>query len=143
MTDFVDKYYQMDPETDFFCPYAEALHEGWRVITDGPNGKQDLRNQQNWSPSEVENALRRNQWGKVLCVTIDSQDNAWVSLAYDDGITRQAIVNKHHAWLVKKDSVEIAVPERTYLDDRTEGHAEAGKATDELMDKLRTTMSDL
>ena len=134
--DFVDKYYQMDPETDFYCPYAEALVEGWRVITEGYDGKMDLANQETWNPSMRENALRFNQWGRVLCVTVDSNEKAWVSLAYDDGITRQVIVDKHSAWLVKKDSVEIAPAERTYLDDRAEMAMENAKIADEIAEKV-------
>lgn len=106
--DLVDKYYEMNPAEDFFCPYAEALQEGWRVLPESIDGRQDLSLKETWTLTQREHALRYNQWGKVLCITVDSSDNAWVSLAFDDGITRQIVVSKHRAWLVKKNSVDVA-----------------------------------
>lgn len=151
MTDLVDKFYEINPAEDFFCPYAEGLQVGWRVLPEGSDGKQNLSEMISWTPFIREFALRHNQWGRVLCVTIDN-DRAWVSLAYDDGITRQMVVNKHRAWLVKRDSVPRdladnlddlpfehvwdAIPERTYLDDRAEMAEENAKVADEIAEKV-------
>lgn len=106
MSDYVDKYYEMDLKTDLYCPTGFLLQRGWVVLIESYGPKDDPTNNSRWADINYELARRWNRWGRVVETRLGTDGELYVTLCYDDQILKQLSCNPNLAWLVKKDSVE-------------------------------------
>lgn len=102
LSQFVDQYYRMDPETeDLF--YGSELMDGMRVLTASFRDRADLRYADK-GKGDAELALKRNRWCTVSKYRTDDTEVSFIGI-YDDGTK---IIHTHsvtHGWLVKLDSI--------------------------------------
>ena len=104
--DYVPKYYEMDPETDLFCPTGFQLRRGWVVLIEGYELKEEPKDIARWSSQQIERANRWNRWGTVVETRLGTDGQLNVIMRYDN-ILKQLSCNPNLAWLVKEDSVNF------------------------------------
>lgn len=108
--EFVDKYYEMDPETDLYCPTGFLLQRGWVVLIETHERKAHLDEDgpEYWSLPTLEKAKRWNRWARVVDVRFSAENGGtlYLALCYDN-VVKQLSCSQNLAWLVKKDSVDF------------------------------------
>lgn len=102
MTDFVKKYYEMDPETEDVLFDSSYLRNEMRVLIESP----DLRgipgeNLDDWALDEIR---LLNRWCEVSFLKFDGDYVHFIAI-YDDGIKRKRTYPIPCAWIVKKNSI--------------------------------------
>lgn len=106
-SEFVEKYYEMDPETEDLLDNGTLVVDGMKVLIEEPNMRQHISN--NLELTSLDNARKMNRWATVLESKIKRKAEGETTLSfvalYDDGIKRKMIVPVRYAWLVKKDSM--------------------------------------
>lgn len=104
-TEFVSKYYEMNPETDELVPNGHGLKEGMIVLFDNSDLREDSRH----TPSALlETVLyssrEKNRWCSVTNLEYEGEQMSFIGV-YEDGISRRREFDVKEAWLVKKDSI--------------------------------------
>lgn len=104
MTDhnFVERYYQMNPETEDMLPNGGAIRNGMVVLIADPNKRAIVKETAlDW---EMDRVLERNRWAKVSHVIGDGSTVMFIA-EYEDGTKKQRMMAFRSAWLVKKASM--------------------------------------
>jgi len=104
---WVDKYYEMNPTFDLYCPTGFHLQRDWIVLIEDFSHREDTDNEARWSANSHEQARRWNRWGKIVETRLGSDGQLYVTMCYDGNVVKQVSCNPNQAWLVKKDSVEF------------------------------------
>lgn len=104
MTDhnFVERYYQMNPETEDMLPNGGAIRNGMIVLIADPDQRVIVK--EAFLDWELDRALVRNRWAKVSHVMRDNSSVVFIA-EYEDGTKKQRMVSFRSAWLVKKASM--------------------------------------
>lgn len=108
--EFVDKYYEMDPQTEDLLPDATFLRDGMVVLigTSGSRlGLKDLRTE-----GDKEMHRIRNRWARIQHISfrpmVVGQRIEFIA-TYAGGIKKQVSYDASTAWLVKLDSMPPSV----------------------------------
>lgn len=124
LTQFVDKYYEMDPATEALLPNGRSLKPGMCVLIDRHSARADvakLKEPERSNYNEIFYLAReRNRWCLVAEVEI-IEDYVHFTATYDDGVSRRRSVPLVAGWLVKlaglKDDELIFKPVSTRISD--------------------------
>lgn len=105
-TNLVDKWYEMNPETEDVLPSGRHLIPGMVVLIESPQGRMDLTTWQTWSKADLRNARMWNRWATVAEQPQIVGNGHTISFIaeYEDGSKMQYTTAVQYAWLVKKDS---------------------------------------
>lgn len=113
-TEYVDRYYEMDPETEDVLP-GRFVVEGMRVLVENPLYRNEIP--KNDDPRVISEARMRNRWAtveKLHIVRSGETEMLCFVAVYDDGTKRMRTLSLDHAWIVKKDSAPPE-PDREYM----------------------------
>jgi hypothetical protein len=114
LSEFIEQYYEMVPETEDVMPSGEDLEEGMRVVVEDPTSRKNLDELRYhiergtaFSPALLATARMTNRWCEVTDVAI-WDDEGYITFVgvYDDGVKRQRKHPIDTAWIVKKDSID-------------------------------------
>lgn len=109
---YVDKFYEMDPETEDLIRGDELRNDMVVVIEDGMlrADTEHLR-----SRYDSERARANNRWCTVSSIRrrYTGDDNAIVSFigVYEDGVKKERSFSESYCWIVKKDSMAVKLPD--------------------------------
>lgn len=107
LSQFVRKYYQMDPATEDLLPHGGLLENGMEILIQDQFRRMTLELIHSESPQYgqyLENARRWNRWMIVENVMID-QENVYFVGVFRDGTKKKYNVGFQEAWYVKLDSL--------------------------------------
>lgn len=107
VTEFVSKYYEMNPETDELVPNGHGLKEGMVVLFDNCLLRNEPRNENTPKSLLEENIYKtreKNRWCAVKDLEYEGEQMSFIGV-YEDGTTRRREFDVKEAWLVKKCSV--------------------------------------
>ena len=105
--EYVDRYYQMDPETEDMVPSGDRLKNGMRVLIAQPSLRENVVPERLAQPDNVANAQVWNRWCIVTHVTTWSNSRVTFVGIYDNGVKLPRNVENQEAWIVKKDSIPV------------------------------------
>lgn len=106
-SEYVDEYYEMDPETEDLLDNGTLIMDGMVVLAENPTSRTSVPTEDS-GPAKVTDARMRNRWAKVENSKVyNDQNGTMLSFVavYEDGVKRKRTCTVGHAWLVKKDSV--------------------------------------
>lgn len=103
-TEYVSKYYEMDPEFEDVVFSGNDLVNGMIVLAEDPIARADDLNEDEATDREISELRMRNRWATVTDLTVTSDQTRFVAV-YSDGTKRKRTLGTSHAWLVKKDSM--------------------------------------
>lgn len=107
ISEFVDKYYEMDPETEDVLDNGTLVVDGMKVLIESPDSRAEIYD--GMDSSEISQARKQNRWATVEHAKVENQKYNGPMLSfiavYDDGVKRQRTRTVNHAWIVKKDSI--------------------------------------
>lgn len=113
---FVDKYYEMDPETEDVLDNGSLVIDGMKVLLEDPAFRQKIH--EDMAPYEISAARVTNRWATVENRKLIGANISFIAV-YGDGIKRKVSLAVEHAWIVKKDSIPridtLMTNEGTYL----------------------------
>lgn len=101
---FVDKYYEMDPETEDLLDNGTLVVDGMEVLVESPSLREEIHDRM--SAADISKARMKNRWATVENSKIRDGILSFVAL-YEDGIKRKVVQQSDLAWLVKKDSIPM------------------------------------
>lgn len=99
---FVDQYYEMDPETEDLLDNGSLVIDGMKVLLEDPQFRTNIHD--GMSAYEISGARMTNRWATVEKAKLVDGNLSFVGV-YDDGIKRKVVREIRLAWLVKKDSI--------------------------------------
>lgn len=106
-TEYVSKFYEMDPETEDVLHNGALLLDGMKVLIEDPNVREFPTD--NMGPASINKARLRNRWCTVDQVKVENQQHNGPTVSfvgiYEDGIKRKTSLSVHYGWIVKKDSI--------------------------------------
>lgn len=108
--EFVDQYYEMDPETDDVLTGGEDLEAGMRVLVEDPVQRINITSLQYYIEHDqphgeiLSEARMRNRWCRVTDIVIRDEFVTFVGV-YANGVKRQRRHPIDMGWIVKKDSL--------------------------------------
>jgi hypothetical protein len=117
--DFVDKFYEMNPETEDVLHNGTLIEDGMRVLIETPSYRVDIH--ENMSEAALSHARMMNRWCTVEKSRVSVQEGSGLLAftgIYDDGVKRRRNVHAEYAWIVKKDSIPRV---DTIIDTQQEG----------------------
>lgn len=127
MSQFVDKYFEMDPKTDDMIRKGTLLMEGMTVLLESSEWR--IRLVQEGQPvvlregyAETEQARRWNRWVTVEDLGWGGPDICSFVGVYSDGTKKLIQVPENCAWYVKKSS--IPDPEALALEEEAQAKAD-------------------
>lgn len=138
-TSFVNKFYELDPETEDLVPYGDLLMDGMVVLIESPMER--ARIELTMTENTVRDARVNNQWCKVTDARIfpvgeHGEEVRFVGI-YPDGSKFQRAMNTSRAWYVKIDSIpEPDVPEDVVLTAKTCPNCSESRAVERDMDNF-------
>lgn len=100
--EYVDKYYEMDPESEDLLDNGSLVIDGMKVLIEDPDFRQNIYD--GMTALEISNARMTNRWATVEKAKLLGDRLSFVGV-YDDGIKRKVVREIALAWLVKKDSI--------------------------------------
>ncbi len=104
---FVDRYYEMDPETEDVLDNGTLIVDGMKVLVEDPTYRVDI--EKHLSTAEVVRARMRNRWATVegSKVFVDAGEKPLLTFVgvYEDGVKRKWSIPTSYAWIVKTDSI--------------------------------------
>lgn len=120
VSEFVDKYYEMDPATEDVLADGTLVRDDMRVLIESPNMRGLVKN--NMGPFDLNHARMWNRWAWVENSHIE-RNEAGVALlsfvaVYDGGVKRKLVCSASYAWIVKKGSIPPL--ETTIYDETTD-----------------------
>jgi hypothetical protein len=144
MTQFVPKYFEMDPKTDDLLRKGSMLEEGMEVLLERPDMRVDVLGlaesiKSGTNPSLTEQALRWNRWATVSDLGWGEEGPSFIGI-YHDGTKKKIEVADHLAWYVKKKSMPKPIDdEAEKLDQQERGRpiSNVGAAMVESMKQFR------
>lgn len=98
--EFVDKYYEMDPDKEDLLFDGTELKEGMTVLVGEPDLRVLVREGEELSPHDAEMARRYNRWFKVDRVESGGTYTTFVAL-YADGTKKKMMVPTVMSWIIK------------------------------------------
>jgi hypothetical protein len=106
-TEYVGKFFEMDPETDDLLDNGTLVIDGMKVLFEDNGYRADPR--EGMSAGDTDRAKKSNRWCVVSNskVKVDNNGNDMLSFigTYDDGTKRKWDVSARYAWFVKKDTI--------------------------------------
>lgn len=105
-SDFVSKYYEMNPEEDDLLDNGTLVVDDMKVLIASPAFRATIKD--DMSEEQIYSARRKNRWATVTNSRVSkvSHEAVLVFVAvYEDGTKRKVIERADTAWLVKKDSI--------------------------------------
>jgi len=110
MTQFVPKYFEMDPKTDDLLRKGNLLEDGMVVLLEPAVFRVDVQGlaeaiKSGANPSLTEQALRWNRWVTVSDLGWGGDDMCSFVGIYHDGTKKQIQVSNDYAWYIKKNSM--------------------------------------
>lgn len=112
---FVDQFYEMNPETEAVVPNGRNLKNGMLVLVDDYKLRQDLfwlkdgRRGDEGFAKALYLARERNRWCTVTeCEVYENPGEKLMvgfTAAYDDGTRRRRVVDLSVGWIVKLESI--------------------------------------
>jgi hypothetical protein len=116
---FVEKYYEMDPDTEDLLDNGSLVVDGMKVLIEDPKFRVGIPNIM--KPEQISNARVTNRWATVEQTKIRDRILSFVAV-YGDGVKRKVVHPVDLAWLVKKDSIPridtIMTTEGVFLDEK-------------------------
>jgi len=110
-TQFVDKFYQMDPKFERILWDGTELYNGMVVLPEDYKNRADVSAPMN--PYELEHAMRHNRWCEISRVEVDGVTFETTFLAkYSDDSMKKITVPTSWSWLVAIESVPQLVVSR-------------------------------
>lgn len=103
--EYVDTYYEMNPETEDILLEGTLLVDGMKVLIEGPEFRESIT--EHMESADISRARMRNRWCVVDQVKTELNNGLNISFigVYEDGTKRKWTVPADYAWIVKKDSV--------------------------------------
>jgi len=111
MTQFVPKYFEMDPKTDDLLRKGSMLEDGMVVLLEMPALRVDIVSEDGqplstyYNPETREQALRYNRWVTVSDLGWADGDMCSFIGVYHDGTKKKIEAPNDFAWYVKKNSL--------------------------------------
>lgn len=102
-SEFVEKYYEMDPETEDLLDNGTLVIPGMKVLIESPSGRQTIYD--GMTEDEIAEARVTNRWATVVSSKVHRGGDLSFIALYDDGVKRKVVEDVQAAWLVKKDSI--------------------------------------
>lgn len=99
---FVDKYYEMDPVTEDLLDNGSLVVDGMKVLIEDPQFRAEITNIM--KPEQISKARMTNRWATVEQSKVRDRILSFVAV-YGDGIKRKVVHPVDLAWLAKKDSI--------------------------------------
>lgn len=99
---YVDKYYEMDPNTEDLLFDGTFLRNDMIVLPGDPNLRMDTTEQV--TPDRAELIRTRNRWSMVSNLIVSGSSAVFVA-TYDDGTKRKIVCDVRWPWLVKLNSI--------------------------------------
>jgi hypothetical protein len=100
----VDKFYQMDPNTDDLLPNGRHLSNGMVVLTGISNARSRIEPDRLNHDWEIDRALEMNRWATVTNLRVFDVAIRFVAV-YADGTKRIRNVSVDDPWFVKMSSI--------------------------------------
>lgn len=104
---FVDRYYEMDPQTDDLLLDGQLLEPGMIVLIENIYLREDITLM---SEEKKNRALETNRWALVSNLEKHGDSLSFVAI-YEDGSKRNRKYKLDHGWLVKKETVPVKTNE--------------------------------
>jgi len=108
MSNFIQKFYEMDPKTEELLFDATYLRNGMKVLIESPDLRANPR--MGLAGSELDRARTANRWCTVSFLKVGGEFVDFIA-TYDDGIKRKRTYPVGCAWIVKKDSLQKPIEE--------------------------------
>lgn len=106
VSEFVDKYYEMDPETEDVLDNGSLIADGMMVLIESPTSRETIK--ENMTPFQISEARMSNRWCTVTGSKVVGYSSGpmieFVGI-YEDGVKRKRATTVNLAWIVKKDSI--------------------------------------
>jgi len=99
---FVEKLYEMDPETEDVLDNGTLVIDGMKVLIEAPSLRHAIY--EGMTPDEISEARVTNRWATVEKSKVVDGRLSFVAV-YEDGIKRKVVQQVDLAWIVKKDSI--------------------------------------
>jgi hypothetical protein len=110
VSEFVKKYYRMNPETEDLLFDGTHLKNGMKVLCANYHSRIDFEGgeeeKRRLTPIQQEVLFRNHRWFTISHLK-EEGDNIMFVATYDDGTKSKQIVKIVHAWYVKKDSIPM------------------------------------
>lgn len=119
---FVDKYFQMDPEQHDVLFDGTEMQDGMVVLYENPRGRVDMN--EVLDEESLELARRRNRWALVSKVRVSS-DRVEFLAEYHDGSKKKINESKDVSWIVVRSTGAIDETLKTFNDLVVEDVAES------------------
>lgn len=123
LTQFVPKYYTMDPEREDLLPNGTHLRNGMQVLVESSNFRSSLA-YIDTQAGELDRALKYNRWctvSDVEALEVEGTKSVSFIAKYEDGTKRQMVRSVWCAWYVRIDTI----PEKDELTDEMEALSQA------------------
>jgi len=104
-TVFVDKYYEMDPQTEDLLHDSGMLEEDMVVLIADSKYRAHINEVSLSSDENVDHARKFNRWATVTYRVVWSDYSVSFVAVYEDGTKRKFHVSQHCAWFVKLNSL--------------------------------------
>lgn len=108
LSEYVDRFYEMDPNTEDVLDNATLVVDGMKVLLENPVDRAEVPGP-SATPDEISNARMWNRWATVTHSKISASPDGAVEFSfvavYEDGTKRKRFSRAKDAWLVKKDTI--------------------------------------
>jgi hypothetical protein len=120
--EYMDQYYQMNPETEDIVLSGNYLRKGLVVLVENSGYRLDPSRKNSLSKGEMELLRMRNCWAEIVSEIESYSDGQVGFLAkYSDGIVKKVVVANTFAWLIKKASISYSSDDLLRLKGMWEG----------------------
>lgn len=105
INEYVDKYYEMDPETEDVLHNGTLVVDGMKVLIEDPSLRQEMDG--DMSAYDIYHARKKNRWATVESSKVEHHGHPVLTFigAYEDGVKMKVVEDVNCAWIVKKDSI--------------------------------------
>lgn len=120
MTKFVEKFEQMNPETECLV-LGNLLQNGMEILDADPSNRVNMSISHAHETWEYDRARERNRWCKISHLKFDNEFKLYRFVAtYEDGTQRLRNSEPNKAWFVKLDSVDVLHKKRVEVREKIE-----------------------
>ena len=106
-SEFVDQYYEMDPETEDVLHNGTLVKDGMKILLEDPFLRERIKADMSATATSI--ARMSNRWCTVegSTITVDPSGRSFLAFVavYEDGVKRKRTIPAGLAWIVKTDSV--------------------------------------
>lgn len=102
-TEFVEKYYRMDPETEELI-FGDQLEINMVVLRNAHEDRVELKHQNAWRDWERYKAFVENRWGLITDIRTEGTEIRFIAM-YADGFKAGRSTVAGEVWIVRKETI--------------------------------------